>query len=94
MIPPCQGNRWQTLSIFIIVIIFSLYISLTKELYAVNLITAIFTGRTSQVLLDLSLRITYPATNQLIAVTVARAPMCRKGAVDWQQSTNEDICVN
>lgn len=37
----------------------------------------------SQHLLVLSLRTTYPATNQLTAVTVARTPMCRKGAVDW-----------
>lgn len=38
--------------------------------------------RNSQHLLVLSLRTTYPAINQLTAVTVARAPMCRKGAVD------------
>lgn len=39
----------------------------------------------SLLLLDLSLRMTYPATNQLRAVTDARARICRNGAVHWDQ---------
>lgn len=36
----------------------------------------------------------YPATNQLAAVSEARARMCRKGAADWGKDTKTSTPVS
>lgn len=54
-----------------------------NKLLKLNMIKIIQPRADTLDLRDLSLRMAYPATNQLTAVIEARTRICRNGAVDW-----------